>query len=100
LPLDVPLPVAHGEPTDEFPYPWGIVQWLPGEMATLDRLDDPVAAARDLAGFVRALQRCDPTDAPRHTRGGPVRGADEMMRETIERLDGEFDAGAVTAAWD
>src|SRR5690242_2882994 len=32
LPLAVPLPVATGEPTDEFAYPWGVVQWLPGEM--------------------------------------------------------------------
>src|SRR5262249_17384328 len=59
LPLAVPIPVAEGIPEEAFPYPWSVVQWIPGEMATLDRLDDPVQAARDLAGFVRALQTVD-----------------------------------------
>src|SRR3954453_11284208 len=49
LPLPVPVPIAVGTPDDEFPYPWSIVPWLPGELATLERLDDPVRAARDLA---------------------------------------------------
>ena len=29
LPLQVPVPVAVGEPEEAFPYPWGVVQWLP-----------------------------------------------------------------------
>ena len=69
LPLAVPLPVAAGEPEEAFPYPWGVVQWLPGELATLDRLDDPVQAALDLAAFVRALQAVDPTGGPTHSGG-------------------------------
>src|SRR5262249_43770029 len=55
LPLAVPIPVAGGVPEEAFPYPWSVVQWIPGEMATLDRIDDPVQAARDLAEFVLAL---------------------------------------------
>ena len=42
LPLAVPLPVAAGEPDATFPYPWSVAQWLPGELATPDRLDHPV----------------------------------------------------------
>jgi aminoglycoside phosphotransferase (APT) family kinase protein len=99
LPLAVPLPLATGEPEGEFPYPWGVVQWLPGEPATLDRLDDPVRAALDLAAFVRALQGIDPTDGPTDKRGLPVRRQDEMVRTGIRRLRGEVDAGAVTEAW-
>src|SRR5712691_6102447 len=49
LPLAVPSPVAAGHPEEVFPYPWNVVRWLPGEMARLDRLDDPVQAALDLA---------------------------------------------------
>lgn len=44
LPLAVPLPVATGDPEEEFPYPWSVVRWLPGELATVDRLDDPAGA--------------------------------------------------------
>ena len=100
LPLAVPRPVAVGEPEEAFPYPWGVVQWLPGELATADRLDDPVQAALDLARFVRALRTVDPTDGPRHDRGCPVRRRDAEVRRGVDGLRGEVDAAAVTEAWD
>jgi aminoglycoside phosphotransferase (APT) family kinase protein len=100
LPLAVPVPVAAGEPEEQFPYPWGVVQWLPGELATLDRLDNPVEAARDLAAFVRALQTIDATGGPTHHRGLPVRLKDEMVRNGIAGLAREIDAEALIVAWD
>lgn len=99
LPLAIPLPVAIGRPETAFPHPWGVVRWLPGELATIDRLNDPVRAALDLAAFVRALQVIDPARGPRHQRGRPVRLADERMRQCISELRGEVDARAVTQAW-
>jgi aminoglycoside phosphotransferase (APT) family kinase protein len=99
LPLAVPLPVAAGEPEAAFPHPWGVVQWLPGELATLDRIDDPVQAALDLAAFLRALQGVDPTGGPEHHRGHPVRHCDEMVRTGIAGLRDEVDADAVAEAW-
>ena len=95
LPLALPLPVAEGEPTEDFPYPWGIAHWIPGAMATLDELDDPMQAARDLAAFVRALRAIDPTDGPRHSRGASIRRGDRMVREGIAGLDGEVDVDAL-----
>jgi len=100
LPLPVPRPVAAGRPEEWFPYPWGVVEWLPGELATLDRLDDPVQAALHLAGFVAALRRVDVVGAPAARRGVPVRLSDEMVRRGIVGLRGEVDADAVTEAWD
>jgi len=100
LPLPVPLPVAAGEPEDAFPYPWGVVQWLPGEMATLDRLDAPAGAARELASFVRALRKVDTTGGPKHGRGFPVRLADDVLRTNVAGLHGEVDADAVLTAWE
>jgi aminoglycoside phosphotransferase (APT) family kinase protein len=99
LPLAVPLPVAHGEPEAEFPYPWSIVQWLPGEMATLDTLNDPVRAARDLAAFVLALQSVDTSGGPQHHRGGPVCLQDENLRRSVRGLRGELDGDAILDAW-
>ena len=104
LPLPIPVPVAPGRPDDTFPYPWGVVRWVPGELASLDQLDDPVRAAEDLAAFLRALRALDPTGGPRHPRGGPIRHWDEPMRELIGRLEDDpdevLDAVAVTAAWE
>jgi aminoglycoside phosphotransferase (APT) family kinase protein len=68
-------------------------------MATIDRLDDAVEAALDLAAFVRALRAVDPTGGPKHQRGLPIRLGDETVRRGIARLDGEVDADAVTDAW-
>ena len=100
LPLAVPEPVAEGRPTAEFPHPWGVVRWLPGEMATLDRLTDPIEAARDLARFVRALRTIDPEGAPRHQRGAPIRHGDAMVRAGIAGLEGEVDADPLLEVWE
>lgn len=96
VPLSIPLPVATGAPRSEFPYPWSVVEWLPGELAELEMLADPIEAAHDLARFVLALRELDPTGGPQHTRGAPVRLADEAVRRAIESLVGEVDAEAVT----
>lgn len=100
LPLAVPLPVAEGAPTEEYPHPWGVVQWLPGCLATVEGLDDPAQAARDLAAFVGALRSVDAADGPRHNRGAPLRGGDELVRAGIAGLDGEVDVDAVLRVWE
>jgi aminoglycoside phosphotransferase (APT) family kinase protein len=99
LPLAVPTPIAKGVPEEVFPYPWSVVRWIRGEMATLDRLDDPVQAARDLASFVLALQAVDPTGGPQHRRGFPVRRQDGAVRQAVGGLRGEVDGDGVLEAW-
>jgi aminoglycoside phosphotransferase (APT) family kinase protein len=100
LPLAVPRPVAIGEPDPNFPYPWSVVQWLPGELATLDRLEDPVEAALELASFVRALRGVDATSGPKHGRGYPVRLYDDAVRRAVAGLRGEVDGDAIRDAWE
>jgi aminoglycoside phosphotransferase (APT) family kinase protein len=100
LPLDVPRPVAAGEPEPAFPHHWGVVEWLPGGHASLDRLDDPVQAARDLAAFVRALRAVDPSSGPAHQRGRPVRLQDASVRAGVAGLRGEVDGQAILQAWE
>lgn len=100
LSLRVPLPIAHGSPCREFPHPWSIVEWLPGEIATLDRLADPVHAAETLGRFVNRLQQIEATAGPTHVRGGPVRNDDEAVRRAIAGLNGELDSTALERAWE
>ena len=99
LPLEVPLPVATGDPGEGFPHPWSVVRWVAGEMATLDRLHDPAQAALDLAAFVRALQAVDPTGGPLHHRGFPVRLQEAEVHRGVAGLRGDVDGDGVIEAW-
>jgi aminoglycoside phosphotransferase (APT) family kinase protein len=100
LPLALPMPVAVGAPTEEFPYPWGVSEWLPGDVATPERLDDPVEAARALADLVRSLRAIDPTDGPRANRGAPLRLSADKVRRGIAGIDAEVDTAALLAVWE
>jgi aminoglycoside phosphotransferase (APT) family kinase protein len=84
---------------------WSVYSWLEGETATADRIPDRRRAAVDLAQFVAALQRLDPTDGPppgRHnaSRGVPLVRRDEATRAAIASLRDRIDVEAVTAVWE
>jgi aminoglycoside phosphotransferase (APT) family kinase protein len=105
LPLAVPVPLARGLPGEGYPWHWSITPWLAGEHVTIERLADPRQAATDLARFIAALQRIDPSGGPppgEHNfgRGVPLAQRDSRTREAIRALDGMLDTAAVTAAWD
>lgn len=105
VPLAVPVPLAKGVPAEGYPWEWSVYRWLEGETATRESLDDPGRAARDLALFVGALQRVDPTDGPQpgeHNffRGAPLAARDAATRTAIAALRGALDADAVTRAWE
>jgi aminoglycoside phosphotransferase (APT) family kinase protein len=102
LPLALPVQVARGRPGEGYPFEWSIYDWLPGANAN-GTIDDLVCAARDLAGFVRALRRVATTDAPRRragARGAPLAELDEAVRKTIPSLDGRFDRELTLRAWE
>ncbi len=105
LPLAIPVPLAKGEPSEGYPWHWSVYQWLEGENATSGRVADPRQAATDLARFIAALQRIDPTGGPppgphNSSRGVPLATRDRQTRAAIAALHGVLDAGAVTGAWE
>jgi aminoglycoside phosphotransferase (APT) family kinase protein len=72
---------------------------------TIERLAAPRQAATNLARFITALQRIDPSGGPppgEHNfgRGVPLAQRDSRTREAIRALDGMLDTEALTAAWD
>ncbi len=102
LPLAVPVPVAVGRPGHGYPFPWSVVEWLPGRDAN-GTLHDLERAAVDLAAFVTALRRADATDAhprPRGARGGPLVELDEHLRRAVAELGDRVDGAAVLRAWE
>jgi aminoglycoside phosphotransferase (APT) family kinase protein len=104
LPLAIPVPLARGTPGEGYPWHWSVYRWLDGETATIERMADAREAAIDLARFVLALQRVDPTGGPppgEHNffRGAPLATRDDATRRAIASLHGMLDTAAVTAAW-
>jgi aminoglycoside phosphotransferase (APT) family kinase protein len=104
LPLAIPLPLALGHPAEGYPWSWSVCRWLEGESAQSQRPADLGQAARDLADFIKALQRINvggwpPPGPPDSPRGGPLSTRDAPTRAAIAELSGMIDTGAVTAAW-
>ena len=104
LPVAIPRPLAAGTPSDVYPFAWAVYEWLSGESATADRVEDLVGLAADLARFISALQRIDPAGGPppgdvNVFRGEPLARRDAATRAAIASLP-ELDAAALTAAWE
>ncbi len=100
LPVAIPVPLAKGEPAEGYPWPWSVYTWLEGKNPDVDRLEDPERFGTELAEFVAALRRIDPTGAPRAHRGAPLKERDAATRSAIDALEATIDTAAVTAAWD
>jgi aminoglycoside phosphotransferase (APT) family kinase protein len=105
LPLPIPTPVARGEPGCGFPYPWSVYRWLDGELASRAAIDDPVAFAADLAGFLNALGRADAHGGPgpgEHNfyRGGPLGTYADEALDAMEALGDEIPRDAVVRVWE
>ncbi|MEV5885346.1 aminoglycoside phosphotransferase family protein [Streptomyces sp. NPDC052020] len=105
LPLAIPVPVGVGAPDFGYPWPWAVSRWLDGEVATVGTLAHSSRAAVQLAGFLAALQRFAPEDVPVGTTreeltGRPLSDRDRATRVAIAKVDGVFDATAMTELWD
>jgi aminoglycoside phosphotransferase (APT) family kinase protein len=95
LPLEIPIPVARGRPTADYPGSWDIHTWVEGDTATVEEID-AIQAANDLAAFVAALRVVDPTGAP-PGRGIPLGERDHEFRYWLARFDGD---PAVAEEWE
>jgi aminoglycoside phosphotransferase (APT) family kinase protein len=105
LALGIPVPLARGMPGEGYPWEWSICPWFEGETASIDRFADPRQAATELAHFITALQRIDPTGGPlpgahNSGRGEALSQRDTETRAAIASLEDSVDIGAVTSAWD
>jgi aminoglycoside phosphotransferase (APT) family kinase protein len=95
LPLEIPVPVAQGRPGGDYPWFWEVHTWVEGETVPVEEID-ALQAARDLAGFVAALQQIDPAGAPQG-RGIPLADRDPEIRHWLAKFDGD---PRVTAEWE
>lgn len=104
LPLPICVPLAKGEPTEEYPWPWSVYPWFEGQDATVATVDLDQTAG-DLAKFLRTLHSLDATGGPEPSvanfgRGVPLAQRDGYTRKAIAASQGLVDIEAVTAAWE
>ncbi len=95
LPVEIPVPVAQGHPSADYPWFWDIHTWVQGETVPVGEID-AIQAARDLAALLAALQQVSPVGAP-PGRGIPLAERDKEIRYWLSRFDGN---PVVTAEWE
>jgi len=104
LPLAIPRPLAMEKPSEDYPWPWSVYQWLEGKSASLESISDLSEFALKLAEFLKALQKIDSTGGPvagpqNFYRGGSLNIYDSETRAAIKKLDSAMDSKRITAIW-
>jgi aminoglycoside phosphotransferase (APT) family kinase protein len=101
LPVAVPEPIAVGRPGEGYPFRWAVHRWLPGDGATLSRMKDPTAFARDLAEVVRSLQTLSTDDAPpASNRARPLLAYNQETLAIVDHAKDLIDAASARAVWE
>jgi aminoglycoside phosphotransferase (APT) family kinase protein len=59
LPVSISKPIAKGSPTEDYPWPWAVYDWLEGDNPIIDAIPDPVSLTNDLVGFIQALHEIE-----------------------------------------
>jgi aminoglycoside phosphotransferase (APT) family kinase protein len=85
LSLEVPEPVARGQPGSSYPFSWALYRWIDGRPYADELVDDEGQAAEDLARFVAELRRVE---------------LDADTRAAIASARDVLDGDAATAAWE
>ena len=106
LTMPIPIPLRMGNPSEDFPFPFSIYNWVEGESANELDLDERSAEtiAFELARFLKELQNIDTLDGPKpgpHNwyRGDHISIYDEGARFQIAQLDGVTDSKKALKLW-
>jgi aminoglycoside phosphotransferase (APT) family kinase protein len=105
LPLPIPEPLAKGQPSSDFPRPWSVYRWIGGQTAAAGQIADLSEFAADLADFLAALYKVDPSGGPlpgphNFFRGGPPAYYDAETRAALAELHGHIDTDLAAEVWE
>lgn len=100
LPLPIPQPLALGEPSADYPWPWSVYAWLDGDYARRDNVPDLNKFAAELAQFLLALRQIETTGGPtRKLRGGSLDIYLEQTQTAFNLLSGRINTEAAAEIW-
>jgi aminoglycoside phosphotransferase (APT) family kinase protein len=105
LPLAIPVPLGLGVPAKDYPWPWSVYAWLPGETVASGQIQSLNDFAVSLANFLLAFQGIDAAGGPKpglHSfgRGGSLSIYDAETKQAIEKLIGKINVTAATEVWE
>lgn len=103
LPIKMPRPVALGKPNNEYPCQWSIFEWIDGRPVSETTVADINQTAKDLADFIKNLQRINAAGGPQpkgtYDRGVPLARRDLPTREAIAKLEDMYDIEKLHSEW-
>lgn len=100
LPIPVPSPIRIGQPSSRFPWPWSVVQFLPGTTADLDWPNEDQAIR--LADFLKSLHQPATAASPiNELRTAPLAERAIRVEERIRRMEAqtEFVTDTIWNIW-
>ena len=105
LPLPIPEPLAMGGPGCGFPRPWSVYRWINGQTAATGMVASLPEFAADLADFLAALYKVDPSGGPgpgthNFFRGGSPACYDAETRAALAALRGHIDTALAAEVWE
>ena len=98
LSLQIPKPLALGQPASGYPFTWAIYQWIEGTPYKEDAVQTARQFVSDLANFVLELRSVPTQGAPAGGRA-LLAELDETTRAAIEASRGVIDTASVASAW-
>lgn len=104
LSLPISTPLAKGNPSEEYPWPWSINKWIEGETLSHKNINDLNQFANDLGTFLVELQSIDASGGPfagEHNfhRGGSIAVYDEESRYAIENNKDRLNEEMLIEIW-
>ncbi|WP_445293293.1 aminoglycoside phosphotransferase family protein [Cohnella sp. 56] len=105
LSLPISVPIAKGEPTDQYPLPWSVNRWMDGDTVTLNNIRDYNEFAEDLARFLKELEAIDasrgiPAGVQNFHRGGNLAVYDSDTKSALETLSNAYDQELLMEIWE
>lgn len=105
LTVAIPIVAGAGRPTNQFPLPWSVMNWINGKDAASDNISDWLKMAEDLGQFVRELRGQNTLGAPaagKHNgyRGTALVNLDQVARNAMNALEDLFDKACLLKIWE
>ncbi|GAB3520601.1 aminoglycoside phosphotransferase family protein [Arthrobacter monumenti] len=104
LPLAVPVPVSTGRPGPDYPFPWSVRRWLPGDTVESRPVSDRSALAEELGNTLAALRAIRTDEGPAAGRHSFFRGChpsvySDEVQDALAKLSDDVDVAACRKIW-